>query len=351
VARHDLISVVEASYDTHADDPSWLAGVLERVDTVAGRGLGCCGFFMDASDLSNMRMRQLDRSRMKIDLDPRAFSSGSASDLEPYFGRQAAGTGSGQIGARAFRKSYFYNEYYKPAGAEDVIGIIGVDSNRVGCVIAVPCTRITRLDTRERAALSRLAAHLATGLRLRATTRKQTAADVGADAVLDVRGKVLHADGEAKSDTFREALRQLARQIDRARSKLRRSNVDEALAVWTALVEARWTLLDHFDSDGRRLLVARRNEPPVPEHAVLTTREQQVLAFTALGHSGKLVSYTLGLSPVAVSRSLASAMAKLGLRGRAELATALARFAAAAVKEMPKTPSTPRSPKRRAQPR
>jgi DNA-binding NarL/FixJ family response regulator len=86
------------------------------------------------------------------------------------------------------------------------------------------------------------------------------------------------------------------------------------------LVEGRWTLLEHFDRGGRRYLVARRNEPRVRGTLALSPREEQVAGYAALGHPVKLIAYELGLSSSTVSEHLQSAMHKLGIETRAELA-------------------------------
>jgi len=88
-------------------------------------------------------------------------------------------------------------------------------------------------------------------------------------------------------------------------------------------VARRWSLVDRFDSDGRRFLVARRNEPDVRDPRALSPRERQVAAFAALGHSNKLIAYTLGLSASTIATHLAAAMRKLAVRSRVELARAV----------------------------
>jgi DNA-binding CsgD family transcriptional regulator len=146
----------------------------------------------------------------------------------------------------------------------------------------------------------------------------------GAEAILRPDGTIEHAEEPAKAPRKRATLRRFAIEIDRARSRLRRDDPDRALEVWTALTSGRWTLLDHFDKDGRRYLVARRNDPRIAEPFALSERERQVVAYAARGQSCKLIGYELGLSPSVVSRELASAMSKLGVRGRAELVALLA---------------------------
>jgi DNA-binding NarL/FixJ family response regulator len=91
-------------------------------------------------------------------------------------------------------------------------------------------------------------------------------------------------------------------------------------------VDGRWSLVDRFESDGRRFMVAHRNEPDVRDPRALSKRERQVVAFAATGHSNKLIGYELGVSPSSVAKHLGVAARKLGVRSRAELvATSLDR--------------------------
>ncbi|MBZ0119477.1 MAG: helix-turn-helix transcriptional regulator, partial [Sandaracinaceae bacterium] len=98
-----------------------------------------------------------------------------------------------------------------------------------------------------------------------------------------------------------------------------RSAADDALAMWRGLVDGTWSLVERFESDGRRYVVARKNEPGVLDPRGLTLREKQVVSFAALGHSNKLIAYELGVTHGTVTVHLTSAMAKLGATTRAEL--------------------------------
>ncbi len=71
--------------------------------------------------------------------------------------------------------------------------------------------------------------------------------------------------------------------------------------------------------DGRRYVVARRNDPLLPDPRALTLRERQVVGFVALGQANKLVAYALGITESAVSTHLSAAMRKLAVRTRSEL--------------------------------
>jgi DNA-binding CsgD family transcriptional regulator len=88
------------------------------------------------------------------------------------------------------------------------------------------------------------------------------------------------------------------------------------MSLWRALLDGRWSLVDCTESDGRRVVLARRNEPGVRDPRALAPRERDVLAHVALGHSNKYIAYLLGIATSTVATHLASAMLKIGLRSR-----------------------------------
>lgn len=111
-----------------------------------------------------------------------------------------------------------------------------------------------------------------------------------------------------------------------AMNRLEDCAADAPVAMWTALIEGRLTLVDWFDDDGRRFVVARRNE-----HAEgrLSHVERTVVTAVATGRAQKVVAYELGLSAATVSDALARAIEKLGLSCAAELARVAAAFGVA----------------------
>ncbi len=173
-----------------------------------------------------------------------------------------------------------------------------------------------------------MASHLAAAYRLRQVIGSGSAPDDSpfAEAVLEPDGRCVHARGPAKSAAARERLKLAARSVDRARGRLRTRDGNAALDGWHALVAGRWSLVDSFERDGRRYLVAWQNAPKVPGLRGLTLRERQVLGHAALGHSNKLIAYELGLAPSTVSGLLRHGLRKLGLSTRAELMAVAGRW-------------------------
>ena len=115
-------------------------------------------------------------------------------------------------------------------------------------------------------------------------------------------------------------LRAAARTIERARLRQGHDDPDASIDHWTALVAGRWSLVDHFDADGRRFVLAVKNDPMQPDPRGLTDTERQVVEFVGLGRTAKQIAYTLGVTPSAVKNTTQRVQRKLGLASGAELA-------------------------------
>src|SRR5262249_12490914 len=85
------------------------------------------------------------------------------------------------------------------------------------------------------------------------------------------------------------------------------------------------SLVDQFDSDGRRYLIACPNEPHGVPVSALSARERQVLGLAAHGHPFKVISYELGLHVSTGATHLKRAMSKLAIDSRRQLLALLSR--------------------------
>ena len=137
------------------------------------------------------------------------------------------------------------------------------------------------------------------------------------EAILEPDGRIAHAEAPAQSAL--ETLRRAVLDVDRARGPLRRESPDEAMSLWTALVEGRWSLVDRFESDGRRYVVARKNDIRVRDPRGLTAHEHTIAERIGLGRSVQEIAYELGVVPSAVTNAASRIRAKLGLGSTAEL--------------------------------
>lgn len=108
--------------------------------------------------------------------------------------------------------------------------------------------------------------------------------------------------------------------MERARSNELRGSPERALALWQGLVKGEWSLVDHWETRGRRYLAAYRNRPELRDPRALTAAECATLDYLVLGASNKDIGFALGLPPGTVSSSVTKVMKKLGVRRRVDLA-------------------------------
>lgn len=321
----DLIGLVEAAYDLESDDREWLANLVQHAAPGLDVGRGLVAFYFDASDTQHIRVwHPTDVGDTTIPMKMRLGRDiilGRHSDAASWIacGPSTVGSLTGvlrQVGAL---------ERFQPwitlSGHGDYLGVRACDVQMRGVALGVCYPKPFTAPAATVRRWSRIAAHIAAAYRLRRALR---VADLDpliddGEAVLSGDGRVHHAEGSASNPEAREELRRAVADLDRARMRDQRKDAEEALALWRGLVDGTWSLVERFESDGRRYLIARRNEPGVLDPRGLSLREKQVVSFAALGHSTKLIAYELGLRPSTVSTHMQSAMQKLGVSTQVDL--------------------------------
>lgn len=306
----DFVEVIAAAYRVEQSPDVWLRTVVEAAEPLLDRGSGVIGYFIDLSD--GVRAWQPCSTDASLDVD--AFWAAYARAVPPEEIKEIH-THAPAAWSAAFPERASAAKRWSEENAMHALGVSCLDVSLRGATLSAfdrgdrPPPSAAEL---ERWAL--VSAHIATGARL---VQRLDAA--GIEAIVSPSGKILHVEGDARSKAARESLRHAARQMDRARThRQRRRDQDEAIGAWKALVSGRWSLVDSFESDGRRFVLARRNEA-TPRAMPLTLRERQVVAAAALGHSNKLIAYELGLGASTISTLLARARHKLGLTTRGDL--------------------------------
>lgn len=322
----DLLGVVETAYRLDGSDDVWLESLVAEIQPLLDVGRGVAGFFFDARNA-----KKLEFSKPVVLGAPAAsrIALSAAMRLLPSrMVRQAFvapiwySTASNAFGlGERLRDFVLARQFGHQFGCYDMIGFKVVDPSARGVFVLAALPDITTVSARDTHVWGMCAAHVGAALRLR---RALTPAGFdGAEAVLKPNGSLAHAEATAQKAGARDALREAVLASERARGSMRRTAPDDALELWQALVAGRWSLVEHFDTDGHRYLVAKRNDPSVRDPRGLSVRERQVVAFAALGHPSKLIGYELGLAPSTVSKHLTSAMRKLGVHTLAELMQAV----------------------------
>jgi DNA-binding CsgD family transcriptional regulator len=317
----DWISVVEAGYSLDRDDSGWLARLLECIASEQWRDRSSAAFTFDLRP-SGLAIKDVavhgppeiqDHLRCSLEVaSPEALN-------EAYGTKSAAvGTVSELIFHLGDNKAKF--DQVNAGFTTDVLRVAAHSGTGSGLGLTLLLDEVRGSTPNERRRWTYCAAHIGAGLRLRGLASQLGSLDgKPIEAIFDGSGKLHDARDAATSGKARELLRSAVLRAEKARSEKGRKSPDEALAAWEALIRGRWSLLDRFDSDQRRFVVAVRNDPHFPDPRGLSMRERQVAGYAGLGRSAKEIAYLLGASPASVENSLRRAQAKLGFCSRAEL--------------------------------
>jgi DNA-binding CsgD family transcriptional regulator len=318
----DWIAVVEAGYSLDNNDSAWLAKLLERIAHEHWWDQSSAAFTFDLS-ATGMVVRDVTvNGPPEIQDHLRgSLAVASAEALNRAYGSSSAavGTVSELIFHLGDNEAMF--KRVNAGFTEDVLRVAAHSGTGRGLGLTLLLDEVRTSTQTERRRWARCAAHIGAGLRLRAMASHLGTLDGNPiEAIFDGGGKLHEARNAATSKTARELLRNAVRQVESARSAKGRKNPDEALDAWEALIRGRWSLIDRFDSDQRRFVVAVRNDPRFLDPRGLSMRERQVACYAGLGRSAKEIAYLLGAPAASVENSLRRAQAKLGLSSRVELA-------------------------------
>jgi DNA-binding CsgD family transcriptional regulator len=313
-----LVDVVESAYSLVTDETSWLRELAVRAAPSIDRGLGVIAYI---ADTSTMRMHAYGTSAASTGIEGfiQAVCERATPAVFDEVGQRPVRFVS--ISERFFRVPEvheFWQRSAPPDGSVDAVGFFvhGPDGRTVN--LFAPSPRLEQTHPRERRAWERIAMHVGAAHRVRSRLSGRAATDV-AEAVLGIDGHVHHAHGPAKESAARLGLRDAVRAMERARGKLRHRESAEALEMWRGLAAGRWSLLEQWESDGKRYILAVENRPDNLDPRALRPREGAAARLAADGAAPKDIAYALGISPSNARALLASSLRKLGLTSRADL--------------------------------
>jgi DNA-binding CsgD family transcriptional regulator len=316
----DAIRVIEACYAPVMTDEAWLVGIAESLSSIH-QDCGVRALSLAIRGGFAVALAGADRGPVPTPwTDVVARWRGASPGLLSAWLSPAppVDLGSRRLARLPTAERTEALALLRGSGVREVLGIVALDPIGLGVVISIPSLHPVRLPARTIHVLGLAAAHIASANRLRARAAGSRSAPP-VEAVLEPSGRVTHAEGEAREGEVRERLALAVRDTERARGRMRRTSPLEAAELWKALVDGRWSLIDQVDADGRRFIVAHRNDPGLENPLALTQQERDIVGWIALGHSNKFVAYQLGLGTSTVAGHLRRALAKLGLRSRREV--------------------------------
>lgn len=320
-----ILDCLAASYRLELDGPDYIRHIVEAAAPILDRGLGVIAYTYDARDRARPTIDHFATSKR---FDPSWLppfyaaveSAGHAGPPHPTGYHAWMHLPCGQASNIAKMRP-FLPLFRHIGGARDTFGVNALDASGHGLWLGAPLPSVARIPAARFTLLQRFSAHLTAALRLRRTTLRSKPK---AAAILSPNGALLDAEKGEGVVEAREDLRRATVAFDHARTKKARSDAELATRRWRPLVVSRWSLIDDFDTDGRRFVVAVENGPPTrPVRTDLSEREHQIMTQAHLGHTDKVIAYELGLSVSTVRVLIHRATRKLGASTRRE---ALARF-------------------------
>ncbi len=317
----DWISLIEAGYNLEGNNSQWLKGLISHVSKILNRGSEPVGWTFHCTPITFKLGSFSEGTSKALTYAARmshALSTEKSLDLTYRTGVVIA-TASELVFPRLPDMHKMFLNLLK-GRMEDLLVINCQSGMGSGVSIGMLLKQTSQVTVQERRRWPQVAAHIGAAVRLRGKIAQLSAIDsLEVEAILDSGGRLHHAHESAKDQDIRENLRTIVRRIEQSRTQAGRENADAALNNWEGLVNGRWSIVDRFDSDGRRFIVAIKNDPAHPDLRGLTLRERQVAEYVGLGYASKQIAYTLGLSETAITNCTARVQSKLGLHSRAEL--------------------------------
>lgn len=309
----DHVGLVEACYDMTSSDERWLQRICDHASPSFESGMGTFAFCYDRQGAdrmpvvvgSSLRSELSEMIQLMIRNCPREDFRAFCGEGIHYC------TGMRRFEERGLSYDALFARHGRVAGIRDARYGAVPTSGGMGVMIGGytrDAAAIPRGSTRP---WLRTLSHIAVGWRLRRRLASGWPVQNEGEAVLSPDGHTVHAEGEARAPAARAALRKAVRRMGVARGRLRNESADEALALWRGLVAGRWSLIDRFDTDGRRYYVAHPNPPGVVDVRRLSRREREVARLVSRGYSSKLIAYELGTSSSTVATRLQSLRRKL----------------------------------------
>ena len=320
----DPISIVEAAYSVEGDENAWLATIRTGVGALFPQGVvrASISFVYSAPSATALRIERVSAEGIDGAAASHALTRDASKDPRYVQDSLLSRPCDFVSAVPGVEQQHGWQAVRSALGIVDGLAVNGLDSAGLGVLNLLLLGKRPTLSAATRSTLSRVAAHVVSGLRLRRRLARAEDRLADADAILSANGDVAHAVGPARIKASRDSLRRAARALNRARGHLRRDDSNRAVHDWKVLVAERWSLLDHFDSDGKRYVLACRNSPSALSGALLTPRERQVVLLAARGHSNKLIAYELGIATSTVGVLLGRAAARVGVRSRGALIAA-----------------------------
>ncbi len=319
------VDIVEAAYRLDGDEASWLAAIVEHASADLDTGIGVYAFTGDEAVPNFASSPTFVQRSLPPEIAARLAELNAGAPnaiLDLLRARLVTCGGLEQVLGVDSPVVTQFRGVMASAGVVDGFCLFAQDGEGGSLTLSSLARAPVAPSARVRGLWQRVGLHVVAGLRLR---RKLAARATRRAALLSSSGTLEDADPEVANDaSARRALAEAVRAMDEARRRAVRESPERALGLWRGLVAGRWSLVDHWEREGRRYVAAYPNRPGMRDPRAFSPTQQAVLRTLALGATTKEASYALGLSEKTVTGCVTQIMRRLRVRSRVELASMLA---------------------------
>jgi DNA-binding CsgD family transcriptional regulator len=319
--RADVIRPLDAAFAIDdADDTAWIARVSAALDPLFDLGLGTFSWRVrkgTSMPIEFDTMVRIEAPQPFIDCMQALHLEAAPEDYEiAYPRKQGVYSLATLYGPQSFFSSPLLRRWVHERGIVDP-GALQIPLGERRLVVGGFLREVAAFPNLTRRFGDQLARRISHAFRLRQALKSRRLVP---SAILTPDARVVHAEGAGSLPEARARLRQAVVARERARSSLRQRNPLLAFEMFRALVDGRFTIVDRFERDGRRFLVAYENPPAIAALRALTSREREILRRAVAGDPIKRIAIDLEIVPAAAAAYLANAREKTGLRSRQEMA-------------------------------
>ncbi len=317
--------VLESVYDLDLSDGAWIRQITRGISDFIDGGVGTLGCVIRFGDRVEMPVLSPVRADEEVPafehyLDATEKASGPRGIDVERFGQLFAAAGMGTLSVNRATSPAFqvFEREFAHTGIVDAAGlIVPHEDSRSFLFFTARQTQRSAVPTRAAARWVSLQRHIAAVYGLRRRLDEEAFNETEA-VWFETNGSCVEAGPATRSDV-RERLRQAVKMRERARSAATSSKRSDLETYWSRVVSGEFAILDRFDSDGRRYVIAL----PISRYGDalrgLSPRERDVLELLSEGLANKLIAYELGISTTAVSTHLNTIYRKLAIDDRAAL--------------------------------
>jgi DNA-binding NarL/FixJ family response regulator len=319
---HDLIGIVESFYTPGLSDEAWLRLVAGQVQPLIDRySQGVIGGMYSCPDPCSFAPSHALLCDVPDAIQAVFFEVIRA--LSPIHIADSFLTRTCYLSSAVRGYSelpYVRSGASQANGVVDVLQLNVVEPDGEGCWFGSAQRESSAISDDLYLTLTRVARHLCAAHRLRKRHPQTRVSPNSAEAILDQGGRIQEATGVANEPSSQSVLVRAVRSMNKVRNS-RRASIDPQAAIkeWQSVIAKRWTLVEHFENDGKRFVLAVDNRAKAPSLDLLSERERDVVLRALRGCNDKVIAFELGVAQSTVRVLWARAAAKVGARSRRHL--------------------------------